>query len=112
MNPNISYIFKKNKGFCIFSYIKEEAEIITMSVLPKYQNKGIGFLILKELEEFLLKTNCKKIFLEVATNNLNAIHLYRKAGFKKCGIRKNYFIISKDKKVNALLMEKLVKINS
>ena len=110
VNPNISYISKENKGFCIFSFSKQEAEIITMAVIPKYQNHGIGFLILNELEEILLQSNCTKIFLEVASNNLTALHLYKKAGFKKFGTRKNYYTVLKDKKADAILMEKVVNL--
>ena len=107
-NPNISYIYKKNKGFCIFSCNEKEAEIITMAILPKYQNQGIGFLILTELEGILSEINCNKVFLEVASNNLIAIHLYNKLGFKSFGIRKNYFTVSENKKVNAILMKKII----
>ena len=109
-NPNISYIYKKNKGFCIFSVNKEEAEIITIAVMPKYQNQGIGFLILNQLEEVLSKSNCNKIFLDVASNNIIALHLYKKAGFKKFGTRKNYYTNLKDNKVDAILMEKVVNL--
>ncbi len=109
-NPNISYIYKKNKGFCIFSINKEEAEIITIAVMPKYQNQGIGFLILNQLEEVLSKSNCNKIFLDVASNNIIALHLYKKAGFKKFGTRKNYYTNLKDNKVDAILMEKVVNL--
>ena len=105
-NPNISYIYKKNKGFCIFSCNEKEAEIITMAILPKFRNQGIGFLILKELEEILSEISCNTVFLEVASNNLIAIHLYDKLGFKTFGIRKNYYSISKNNKVNAILMKK------
>ena len=107
-NPNISYIYKKNKGFCIFSYNEKEAEIITMAILPKYQNQGIGFLILTELEGILSEISCNKVFLEVASNNLIAIHLYYKLGFKSFGIRKNYYSVSENKKVNAILMKKII----
>ena len=107
-NPNISYIYKKNKGFCIFSFNEKEAEIITMAILPKYQNQGIGFLILTELEGILSEISCNKVFLEVASNNLIAIHLYNKLGFKSFGIRKNYFTVSENKKVNAILMKKII----
>ena len=107
-NPNISYIYKKNKGFCIFSCNEKEAEIITMAILPKYQNQGIGFLILTELEGILSEISCNKVFLEVASNNLIAIHLYDKLGFKSFGIRKNYYSISENKKVNAILMKKII----
>ena len=107
-NPNISYIYKKNKGFCIFSCNEKEAEIITMAILPKYQNQGIGFLILTELEGILSEINCNKVFLEVASNNLIAIHLYDKLGFKSFGIRKNYYSVSENKKINAILMKKII----
>ena len=107
-NPNISYIYKKNKGFCIFSCNEKEAEIITMAILPKYQNQGIGFLILTELEGILSEISCNKVFLEVASNNLIAIHLYDKLGFKSFGIRKNYYSVSENKKVNAILMKKTI----
>tara|TARA_B100001057_G_C22576252_1_gene843171 strand:- start:379 stop:828 length:450 start_codon:yes stop_codon:yes gene_type:complete len=110
INPNISYVSKENKGFCIYSFSNHEAEIITMAVIPKYQNHGIGFLILNELEEILLQSNCTKIFLEVASNNITALHLYKKAGFKKFGTRKNYYTILKDKKVDAILMEKFLNL--
>ena len=107
-NPKISYIYKKNKGFCIFSCNEKEAEIITMAILPKYQNQGIGFLILTELEGILSKISCNTVFLEVASNNLIAIHLYDKLGFKSFGIRKNYYSVSEKKKVNAILMKKII----
>ena len=107
-NPNISYIYKKNKGFCIFSCNEKEAEIITMAILPKYQNQGIGFLILTELEGILSEISCNKVFLEVASNNLIAIHLYDKLVFKSFGIRKNYYSVSENKKINAILMKKII----
>jgi len=107
-NPSISYIYKKNKGFCIFSCNEKEAEIITMAILPKYQNQGIGFLILTELEGILSEISCNKVFLEVASNNLIAIHLYDKLGFKSFGIRKNYYSVSENKKINAILMKKII----
>ena len=110
INPQISYIYKKNKGFCIFSFYKEEAEIITMAILPEYQNQGVGLLILQELEQILINANCSKIFLEVASNNLIALHLYKKVGFRNFGIRKNYYKILKDKKVDAILMKKVVNL--
>ena len=107
-NPNISYIYKKNKGFCIFSCNEKEAEIITMAILPKYQNQGIGSLILTELEGILSEISCNKVFLEVTSNNLIAIHLYDKLGFKSFGIRKNYYSVSENKKINAILMKKII----
>ena len=108
IKPNTSYIYRIKKGFCIFNQVKEESEIITMAILPKYQNQGIGFSIIKELEEILLSMNCNKVYLEVACDNLIAIRLYEKIGFKSYGIRKKYYSISKDKKIDAILMKKIM----
>lgn len=108
-NSNVAYIYRENKGFCIFSCSGVEAEIITMAILPKYQNQGVGYSIIKEMEEMLLKINCAKMFLEVASNNFIALHLYKKSGFKQCGIRKNYYSISQNEKINAIVMEKIIK---
>ena len=105
LNLNTRKIFNKNYELDL---TEKEAEIITMAILPKYQNQGIGFLILTELEGILSEINCNKVFLEVASNNLKALHLYDKSGFKSIGIRKNYYSVSENKKVNAILMKKTI----
>jgi len=38
------------------------------------------------------------------------LHLYKKVGFQNFGIRKNYYKILKDKKVDAILMKKVVNL--
>ncbi len=50
----------------------------------KYQGKGYGkksieLIVQKLYDEY----NCKKIYLSVHENNVNAIELYKKLGFKK-----------------------------
>ena len=45
----------------------------------------------------LKKLNIKKIFLEVSVQNSHAINFYLKNGFKKIGIRKDYYKINKQK---------------
>ncbi len=82
---------------------KSEYEILLLYVSRHFRKKGLGTKLLKKIEE---NSNClKKIHLEVSKNNLEGISFYKKMGFKKIYIRKNYFII-KNKKIDAFVMLK------
>jgi len=50
----------------------------------------------------------KKIFLEVRISNAIAIDLYKAAGFKEIGLRKNYYRL-KEGREDAILMSKSLK---
>ena len=105
-NPNVKFIEQEQKGFCLARLSNGEAEIITMAIKPEFQQKGIGYSILIKTIQLIEKTSCKTIFLEVASDNVAGIRLYSKAGFNKCGIRKNYYQISNGKKADAIIMKK------
>ena len=107
-NQNIIEVHDEQKGFCLARVTGREAEIITMAITPDFQRKGIGNSLLNKIIQSLQKSKCEKILLEVASNNIAGIKLYSKLGFKRFGIRKNYYQISKDKKVDALVMNKIL----
>lgn len=67
--------------------VSGEGQITNIAVHPDMRKKGIASEILKHL----IKSSCEKIFLEVRESNSAAICLYEKHGFKKCGIRKNFY---------------------
>jgi len=69
--------------------VSGEGQITNIAVHPDYRKKGIASEILKALIENV--GLCEKIFLEVRESNLAAICLYEKHGFKKCGVRKNFY---------------------
>lgn len=62
--------------------------IVTKKIL---RNKGIGKAILNELINQAENFGYNIITLEVNENNLPAISLYKKFGFKEVGIRKRYY---------------------
>ena len=84
-------------GFVYFYHIKDEVEIIRIGILKKYQKKGYGSVIIREIKKLKLK----KIFLEVSVENTHAINFYLKNGFKKIGRRKAYYKGDK-KRIDAL----------
>lgn len=60
---------------------EETAEIVRMRVHPEYQGKGIGRIILTELEKFAAEHDYKKLVLETDERLSNAIKLYQKNGY-------------------------------
>ena len=71
-------------------------------VKKSYRNLGLGSILLQNLINISKLQNLKSITLEVAENNLPAIHLYKKFMFKIVGIRPNYY----NNETNAILMTK------
>ncbi len=68
-----------------------------ISVLKDYWGNGVGTMLLNNLLDFA-KNSAKVeiVSLEVRSDNLAAIHLYKKFGFKKIGTFKGYFKIGDD----------------
>ena len=94
---NLFAIEKKTLGLILGHFLYQdqksiEYEILHLAVLKKYRGKGVGFLLLSELEK-QLKTveKCIKIYLEVRAENKFAIKLYQKLGYKAYNERKNYY---------------------
>ncbi len=68
-----------------------------LSVLKGYWNRGIGSLLLKEIIAFAKKSaRADIVSLVVRSDNLPAIHLYKKFGFEKVGTFKGYLKINNE----------------
>ena len=105
LSNNSKYIVIKNDseilGFAGIKIILDEAGIMNIVVKKAYRNKKIGSLLLDSLVKLSKELSIKSITLEVNEKNLVAFHLYEKFGFKKVGIRKNYY-----NNENAIIMTK------
>lgn len=94
--PNISDFTKiytytvENKivGFLVFDIIYEKCEIIDIYVSKDYRGQNIAYKLISEVEKDF---NIENITLEVSSNNISAINLYKKLNFKEVAIRKNYY---------------------
>jgi len=75
-------------GIWIFGDI---GHITTIAVLPELRGRGIGEETLVAIMAMGRQTGVLKFTLEVRANNKLAIQLYEKYGFKRIGIRKNYY---------------------
>ena len=104
-NSNILKSDLENSS-CIYLCCKDNSEIIGFggikiildtaelnNIVIKKSKRGLGYssLLLKDLIQKALENQCKKINLEVSRNNIVAIKLYEKFGFKQVGLRPKYY---------------------
>ena len=78
-------------GFISANCAVDELDIIELGVISEFRRLGVAHKLITHLQHYCIRQNIKKIFLEVAENNTAAIGLYKKTGFSKIGIRKNYY---------------------
>lgn len=91
--------YEKEKiiAYAVFLDMVDIVELVRIAVKNDFRGKKYGSIFLKELITYF----DKDIFLEVRENNVFAVKLYEKTGFKLINIRKEYY---KDTGENALVM--------
>ena len=82
------------------------ADIATVGVVPEFQRRGIGQALVETAVFYAARAKVGKIFLEVNEENLPAVSLYAKCGFKQEGVRKNYYDTLRFSSRDALIMAK------
>jgi ribosomal-protein-alanine acetyltransferase len=65
--------------------------IVTVDVAPAYRRKGIAQKLLHEVETILRERGIKECRLEVREDNVAALNLYQKLGYKKVGNLEKYY---------------------
>jgi len=68
-----------------------ELDILNFGVSQKYQKLGIGGLLFERLLNKTAGLNLESFWLEVRESNLDAINFYKKKGFLKVQVRKNFY---------------------
>ena len=68
-----------------------EGNITNMAVHPDYRKKGIGMMLMEEMEKRGIQKKVDVFFLEVRESNDAARRLYEKMKYKQIGIRKRFY---------------------
>jgi ribosomal-protein-alanine N-acetyltransferase len=90
------------EGFILLRVTADEAEIISIGVVPAARKKGLASRLLKKSIESASLRNAKKLFIEVAEDNKIAIAFYKTFGFRSIGKRPRYYERS-SKNLDAIL---------
>lgn len=83
--------------------IIDEGHITNIAVEPQYRGQGIGNFLVEKLIDICKERGITSLTLEVRKSNIVAQSLYKKYGFKECGIRPGYY---SDTKEDAIIMWK------
>ncbi|MBI4464368.1 MAG: ribosomal protein S18-alanine N-acetyltransferase [Acidobacteria bacterium] len=78
-------------GFVCFRVLGNEAELLNLAVLPGARRQGVGSRLLEAALDKAAEAGATKMFLEVRDTNGEALRLYERWGFRRCGRRVGYY---------------------
>lgn len=91
-------------GFILYRQVADEAELLSVAVVPECRRRGIGRSLLEEALRHLYREGARRIHLEVEDGNVAAIELYRRMEFEDSGRRAGYYTRAPEGPAGALVM--------
>ena len=82
-----------------------EGELLKIAVGREYRRQGIAAQLVAHTLGYLAQQGVERCFLELRAANLPALALYERFGFRRVGLRKNYYTSPVE---DAILMEKII----
>ena len=78
-------------GYCVAKTDSTFSHLISVAVLPEHRRRGAASRMLNELLSASSQRGIQEVGLEVRTDNLPAIRLYRSFGFRDVNVTPNYY---------------------
>lgn len=79
------------KAFMSYEKVFDEGQIISVATLPCCRRQGYAKKLFEEVMHIAKQDGIELFTLEVRSDNISAIALYKSLGFKEVGLRKNYY---------------------
>lgn len=95
-------------GFLVARVAADEAEILNLVVAEGARRKGIGRELVAAALEKARQSGASAVFLEVAADNPAGCALYESAGFRKVGVRPDYYRGRRGNYIDALIMKRAI----
>lgn len=95
-------------GFALGRVTLDEAELLTIAVIPEARRRGVGRERLRAFEAQAAARGARRAFLEVATDNVAAQTLYRGTGWVEAGRRRHYFRNPQGDSSDALVLTRVL----
>ena len=70
-------------GYNWTTYKNKSGKISMTGILPQFRSKGLGNILVGKGIEYLFNNNHSTVELEVDSNNIKALQIYKKLGFNK-----------------------------
>ena len=78
-------------GYAVVLTALDEAHLLNFAVASRWQRCGVGAALLQFLIERARISRLEVLYLEVRPSNAAGVRLYERFGFKKLGLRRDYY---------------------
>lgn len=78
-------------GWAGVRVVADEAEILTVGVIPAARRQGVGSALVRELLDEARRRQASVVFLDVRVANEDAQRIYAREGFVVVGRRRGYY---------------------
>ena len=78
-------------GYILARSLQSELEILSFGVLSGYRRIGLGSILFKEIEEFIIINKKSQLILEVNNNNYKAKNFYKSMGLEEIRVLSGYY---------------------
>lgn len=92
--PYVCEILEENgqvAGYGVMALAADEAHLLNLCMDAPARGRGLGGYMLDHLLRRATGEGARVVYLEVRPSNAEAIALYRRAGFSRIGVRRNYY---------------------
>jgi len=104
----LAYLLENPKGISLIAQIDDEiagfivgliynygstrtGHVYTIDVAIKHRRKGVGLMLLEELEQRFVENGAETCYLEARRGNVAALELYRKRGYVEVNVLKDFY---------------------
>jgi ribosomal-protein-alanine N-acetyltransferase len=96
-------------GFDLLGYFVamkgvDEVHLLNITVAPEYQGQGWSRILLEALTIWSRGQGAEWLWLEVRVGNLRALRIYEAHGYRRVGLRKDYYPALHGKREDAIVM--------
>ena len=82
----------------------DEVHLLNLTVAPAYQRQGWARVMLDALATWARGQHAQWLWLEVRQSNARAVAIYETHGFRRVGVRKNYYPADNSQREDAVVM--------
>ena len=82
----------------------EETHLLNITVAPARQGQGWARMMLDALNLWSRRQGAQWLWLEVRESNRRALQVYERYGFRRVGLRKDYYPASRQQREHAVVM--------
>ncbi|MBX9872973.1 MAG: ribosomal protein S18-alanine N-acetyltransferase [Burkholderiaceae bacterium] len=91
-------------GYYVAMQGVDEVHLLNITVSPDYQRQGWGRVMLDALAIWARGLGAQWLWLEVRVSNTRAIAIYEAHGYRRVGLRKNYYPAGQGQREDAVVM--------